>query len=487
MGPRVRRFPKHAFLAPLRIALLTVGACTLGCGGGGTGPVAPPPPPPPSISVTVSPGTASVLLGLTQQFTASVTGTTNTAVAWSVNNVPGGNTTIGTIDSHGLYAAPPGLPSPVTVAVTATSQADTTKSASAQTTINSDISVTVTPSAASVELGAAQKFSAAVSSAGQPDVSVHWSLSGSSCPVSCGSIDLSGNYSAPQNLPASADVTIVATSAADASRQSSAAVHLTSGFTLTLSGPASLPTGGSAQITATLAPLPGSSPNPALTWNLSGPGCSSPACGVLSPFGSPLWNGAAFAITASYAAPAIAPNPASVTITATSVADPSRKATLTISLVQVVSVTVSPSSATRAANHRLMLSVQVIGSSNTAVAWSVNGVPGGNTSVGQICVVASSPCQSITTSSASQVDYVAPGAIPLANPVIVQAVSQAAPTKIGSSQITVISHIVVSVTPSAATLPPSATQPFAATVLGTDNQNTVWQVQGPACTNQPCG
>ncbi|MGA2483670.1 MAG: hypothetical protein ABSF92_11210 [Candidatus Acidiferrales bacterium] len=483
----MRLFPKDVSLASLRITLLTAGACTLGCGGGGTGPVAPPPPPPPSISVTVSPGTASVLLGLTQQFTASVSGTTNTAVTWSVNNVPGGGAATGTINSQGLYVAPPSVPAPATVAVSATSQADTTKSASAQTTIHSDISVTVAPPVSNVELGATQKFTASVSSAGQPDVSVRWSLSGASCPASCGSIDSSGTYTAPQNLPNPSEISIVATSAADPSKQSSAIVHFTSTFTLTLSGPANLLTGGSAQITATLIPVPGSSPNPALTWDLSGAGCSGSACGTLSPSGSSSSSGGTFSTSASYIAPAIAPNPASVTITATSAADSSKRAALTISLSQVISVTVSPSSATRAANHRLTLFVQVTGSANISVAWSVNGVPGGNASVGQICAVGSSPCQSITTSSVSQVDYLAPGAIPLANPVMVQAVSQAAPAQIGFSQITVISHIVVSVTPSAVTLPPSATQPFAAAVLGTDDQNAIWQIQGPACANQPCG
>lgn len=394
---------------------------------------------------------------------------------------------MGLIDAQGLYTAPVGLPSSTAITISATTQATPAKSASAQVTLLSDISVVLAPPAPSVELGATQRFSASISSAGKPDTTIRWSLAGAACPFACGSMDALGNYTAPQNLPASASVSVVATSAADSSRQSTATVHLTSSFTLTVSGPASLPTGGLAQITATLTAVAGSNPNPALTWNLSGPGCSSSACGVLSPSTSILSNGNVFTTTASYAAPSAAPSPANVNISVASVADSSKSAILAISLAQGVSVALSPASAARATLHRLTLTVQVSGTSNTGVTWTANGILGGNTSVGQICAAGSSPCQSVTTSSAAQVDYLAPGALLSSNPVMIQAASQADPSRIGWAQITVIAHIVVSVTPSSVTLSPSATQPFAATVLGTDNQNVIWQIQGAACAAQPCG
>jgi len=437
--------------------------------------------------VTVSPSSASVLLGLTQQFSASVAGTTNATVIWSVNNITGGNTAVGTVDSQGRYVAPGDLPASTTVVITATSQADNTKSATAQVVLTSDVAVSISPPAAHAELGAMQRFSAAVSSAGRPDTSVRWSLSGAACPLACGSIDSSGNYTAPQILPGTPEVTVVATSAADTSKQASAALQLTSSFTLALSGPANLATGTSAQITATITPVPGSNPSPSVTWSLSGAGCSGPACGVLTPSSPvPSTNGA-FATQAAYSAPALAPDPQSVTITAAAVADPSKTASLSVSLIQIVSVALAPLSAVRAVNQTLSLSVQVSGSANTTVAWSVNGVPGGNALAGQICAVGSSPCQVITSSSASQVAYLAPGAIPSANPVIVQAVSQADPTKTSSAQITVVSHVVVSVIPASLTLAPGATQPFSASVLGSSDQNVTWQVQGAACASQPCG
>ena len=76
-----------------------------------------------------------VLGGTTVQFTATVSGTTNTAVTWQVNGVPGGNSTVGTISSDGLYTAPAVQPNPSTVTITAVSQADPTKSGSATASI----------------------------------------------------------------------------------------------------------------------------------------------------------------------------------------------------------------------------------------------------------------------------------------------------------------------------------------------------------------
>jgi hypothetical protein len=91
--------------------------------------------PPPSGSVAVSPASANIRAGSTYMFTATVTGSSNTGVSWSVNSAPGVSSTLGTIDSSGNYTAPAALPSPNTVSVTATSAADSTKSSSSAVTL----------------------------------------------------------------------------------------------------------------------------------------------------------------------------------------------------------------------------------------------------------------------------------------------------------------------------------------------------------------
>jgi hypothetical protein len=404
-------------------------------------------------------------------------------VSWSVNGVGGGTISAGTITTGGAYTAPADLPTPSVVQVTATSQADTTKSATAQLTITSDLAITLAPPNASVELGAAQGFHAATTSTGHPDTSVRWSLSGATCPAACGSVDLSGNYTAPGVLPAPATATLTAQSVADPSKQASAPINITSNFTLQVTAPQSVPAGGSATIVATMTPLPGSNPSTLLTWSLSGSGCSSTACGTLTVVTTQGAGGNVVADTATYTAPSTPPNPASVTVTVTPQADPAKKAQATMAVQTGVNVSLSPSTDTLAANHRVTLAAQVFGTTNTGVNWSVSGVPSGNTTLGQICVVGSSPCQSVTSGTTLQVDYLAPGAIPQPNPVSVLATSAADITKTASAQITVINHVLVSVQPQSITLAPLAVQSFTAAVLGTNNQSVIWQIQGTACAN----
>jgi hypothetical protein len=84
------------------------------------------------VAISVTPTTASVAPSKTVQFTAKVTGTTNTGATWAVDGTPGGNTSVGTVSSTGLYTAPSALG---THTVTATSTADTTKSAHATVTV----------------------------------------------------------------------------------------------------------------------------------------------------------------------------------------------------------------------------------------------------------------------------------------------------------------------------------------------------------------
>src|SRR5579871_4247887 len=74
------------------------------------------------ITVTISPTTATVAPGATRGFTATVTGTSNTAVTWAVQEGSSG----GSINTNGVYTAPG---SAGTFHVVATSAADTTKTA----------------------------------------------------------------------------------------------------------------------------------------------------------------------------------------------------------------------------------------------------------------------------------------------------------------------------------------------------------------------
>ena len=469
--------PRHTARAIFLFALaLSLAACG-SVGGGGTT-IAPPP----QIAVVIAPNSSTVLLGNTLSFSATVSNTSDTSVSWSVNGISGGSPQLGTISPDGLFTAPADLPPGGKVQVTATSHADSSKSSTVGVTVSSDIAVSLSPVSSSVELGALQPFHAAITSGGKPDPAIRWSLSGAACPNNCGAVDGNGNYTAPAILPSAPAVTLAAISVADPSRQNSTTLTISSHFTLQVAAPPSLQPGVTSAIVATLTPAPGSSPSGVLSWSLSGSGCSGSACGTLSVITTQSAGGGAIADTANYTAPTAPPQPNSIVITVTPQADPSKQTQVTITIQSGPSLGLSPTTATLAANHRVTLTATENGGTGSSLAWSINGIPGGNSIVGQLCVVASSPCQSVTTSTATQVDYVAPAAIPSSNPISVQVACAGNPEFSSSAQITVINHILVSVFPTSVTMPPLAVQGFSASVLGTGNQAVVWQVQGSACS-----
>src|SRR5438445_13598627 len=59
-----------------------------------------------AVGVTVHPAKASLTLTEPQQFTATVVNTTNHSVVWAVDGIVGGNSTVGTISTSGLYHPP---------------------------------------------------------------------------------------------------------------------------------------------------------------------------------------------------------------------------------------------------------------------------------------------------------------------------------------------------------------------------------------------
>ena len=91
------------------------------------------------IVVRVSPSAANITTAETQQFTATVIGTGNTAVAWSIEGAGSGNPTLGTISSSGLYTPPIALPDPAAVTVRVTSAADALRFANAAVTLSSPL------------------------------------------------------------------------------------------------------------------------------------------------------------------------------------------------------------------------------------------------------------------------------------------------------------------------------------------------------------
>lgn len=176
-------------------------AFLLGCGGGSSESR------PVTVTVTVSPFSINVDEGGTATFSAAVLGSPNTTVAWSVQEGAAG----GSISSAGVYTAPNSAGS---FHVVATSQADSTRFGTAVVTVP-PVSVSVGPSTVSMTTGESTTFSAQVS--GTVNRAVAWSVQ----EPSGGQVSGSGTYTAPTGFGV---FHVVATSQADPSKNALATV-----------------------------------------------------------------------------------------------------------------------------------------------------------------------------------------------------------------------------------------------------------------------
>lgn len=204
---------RHCLLLSALASLLPF----MGCGGGGS-----PAPAAAVVRIAVSPQTTTVPAGGLALFFATVTGSSNHTVTWQVNGAAGGNATVGTIDASGAYTAPPVIPSPATVTVTAVSQADSTKNASASVTVV----FTVSPPAATLNItdtvcNSTQQFTAL----GAGSAALNWTVPA----ANFGTIDATGLYTAPDAIPDPTNFSVTATSQTNSAVTGSAIVTLQSG------------------------------------------------------------------------------------------------------------------------------------------------------------------------------------------------------------------------------------------------------------------
>jgi len=185
---RTRLLPKVRF-HPRAFALFAAVMGFWGCGGSSDPPrsSAPTPTPSPSITVTVTPNTVTLSQGTTQIFAATVTGTTNAAVTWSVQENSGG-----TIDStSGIYTAP--QDSTGTFHVVATSLSNPASMGIAAVTVQLP-QLTISPATVTLPPNGTQTFTA--STVGPANNSVTWTVQ----EKGGGVINGVGFYTAPNAL-----------------------------------------------------------------------------------------------------------------------------------------------------------------------------------------------------------------------------------------------------------------------------------------------
>src|SRR5579862_1911750 len=226
---------------------------------------------PSSISVSVSPTQVVLATGGQQQFSAHVTGSSNTSVTWGVSGIGCVNGSCGYISSAGLYTAPSSVPTSPAITITAVSAANTTKSGSASVVVQaaSSVSLSITPTSAQVAPGGQLHFTATVT--GTTNTGVVWSVSGAGCSgLACGSITAGGIYSAPMTLPSPPSVSVKAMAVAAPSVSALASVTLVPATAVSITPSSSqVKPRGQLQFSASVS---GNS-NPVIIWSISGSGC----------------------------------------------------------------------------------------------------------------------------------------------------------------------------------------------------------------------
>ena len=359
------------------------------------------------------------------------------------------------------------------------------------------ITVTVTPVSGTVPAGGSLVLTATVANAGNTSLGVNWAVNGTAGGnASLGTIATTASstttttalYTAPSVPPAAPTLTVTATSVADASKSASATITIVCASANSISpATVTLALGQTQSFAASFCGLAGAT----ITWDVNGIVNGNTA------FGSIAATGGSRAI---YTAPAANPGANQVTIHASAAAPTGMLATATaiISLVSNVGINISPASATVATGQRSSFVAAVSNTSDISVTWYVNGLPDGNSAVGQVCQRGSNPCVPAAVPSAGPVDYLAPAFVPTSDPVSLTAVSDADPTRSATAMVSVVAaggSISISIFPPYVFLPPSGSLPsaqqFIATVRGSGNAGATWSIQsgvaGQGCAGPACG
>ena len=395
-----------------------------------------------SIGISITPATATLNGGQTQQFAAAVTNTYFTDVTWSISPAAAGS-----IDQTGLYTAPSTISTQQTVTVTATSQADTTKSASATVTVYPPMTISVTPTAATLYAGQSTSFSATVTNA--QNTAVTWSIS----PAGAGTISASGVYTALSGISAQQSVTVTATSQANSALAASATVTLMPKTTpvVTWTTPAAITYGtalSAAQLDATTS-VPGTFTYTPAAGTVLTAGSQTLSV-TFTPTNTTAYTTATSTVTLmvnqatptiSWATPAaissgtplsstqldatasvpgtFAYTPAagtvlpvgsqtlSTTFTPTDTTDyTTATASVTQAVTSTVTISISPSPVTLYANGTQSFAAAVANTSNTAVTWTISPASVGSISAAGLYTAPSiiSAQQTVTVTATSQAD-----------------------------------------------------------------------------------
>ena len=182
-----------------------------------------------NVKVSVSPASATLLSNQKQQFTATVSGTSNTGVIWSA--------TAGSVNASGLYTAP-AVNSQTNVVVTATSNADSSKLASAAVTVDPENSQSLKITTGSLPQGQQGDTYSEVFTATGGATPYSWSIS-AGYPLAGITMNANGDFAGMPTATGTFDFTVTVTDATNKTATGNFSVTVVTGGNF--DGPAELP------------------------------------------------------------------------------------------------------------------------------------------------------------------------------------------------------------------------------------------------------
>ena len=404
-------------------------------------------------ALTVTPAGATIPGITQQQYTAKTGDGSKPAVNWSVNGIAGGNATLGTIDASGMYTAPEFPPTPNSITITAAETSNARQLGNVGATLNNPVPQLTSVVPLSVAQG---PFTITLTG-------LHFAQ---------GAVAYMGTTALTTTYVSSTQLTATGTATSAQAGTQTITVHnpnpgasVSAGVNLVIQGnvvvvvapaTAMVRTGNQQAFTATVT----GALNLSVTWTVNGVAGGNPTSGTIAANGT-------------YTAPLTLPTPNTVTVTATSVEDPTRAGSATVTLENAIPAisSVAPTILT----------------ANTQFAMTVNGTgftPGSIVNLGAMA---------LSTTFVAPTQLVAVGTPTLAQ-VGTAPVTVVNPDPGGSTSapfnVQVVgpnSNITVTVSPKTATLGAGNVQQFQATVTGSIDLSVTWSVNGVNFGNSTVG
>ena len=404
-------------------------------------------------ALTVTPSGATIPGVAQQQFTAKTGDGSKPAVNWSINGIAGGNAAFGTINANGMYAAPEFPPAPNSITISAVETSNTSRLGNASATLNNPVPQLTSVSPTSIAQG---PFTITLTG-------LHFAQTAAAF---MGTTALTTTYVSSTQLTAAGTATsaqagtqTITVHNPDPGASISAGVNIiVQGGVAVLVAPATamVRTGNQQVFTVMVT----GALNPSVTWAVNGVAGGNSTTGTIAADGT-------------YTAPLTLPTPNTVTVTATSVEDPTRSSSATVTLENALPVISSVTPTTYTASTQFEMTVNGTGFT-----------PGSIVHFGAMSLsttfIAPTQLIAVGTPTLAQVGTV-PVTVVNPNP----GGSTSAPFNV--QVVGPNSNITVTVSPKTATLGAGNVQQFQATVTGSIDLSVTWSVNGVDFGNTAVG